>query len=97
MARSLKEINMNVSVQFQMEWDRSKETILEFKEKYSAFKEHVTGMQIKGLMPRGEVAWKITSKKPAAPSPGEGNTSDRIPVYVIPDRVPVHVGGRMLM
>jgi len=55
---------MRVWLTMKVEWDKGMETLPEFRGRYDAFKLHVEHMQVKGLLPRGDVNWLITAVKP---------------------------------
>jgi hypothetical protein len=51
---------MKPVITIKLEFDRSSETLVEFKAKRDLFKEHINRMQAKGLLPAEPIKWVYT-------------------------------------
>lgn len=85
---------MRATLTIKLEWDKPKETLVQFRDRQDAFKGHVMRMQANGSLPRGEITWIITTVKPAlqlpVKLPHEGTQYRGGPSCV-------HMSGRQLM
>lgn len=54
---------MKFTITFKVDWEKGTESLVEFRKKLDAMKAHASSMQIKGLLPRGEIYWVIGRAK----------------------------------
>lgn len=88
---------MKITQTFKLEYDKDKESLVKFREKYMRFRAYIEGLQIKGVLPVDEINWMIARKQPAIivtdgegqqylPLPNEGGRLVIMPIHKAGDR-----------
>ena len=54
---------MNISIEMKLEWDKDKESLTEFRKKWTAFQKHIEHQQILGILPRTDIKWRCSIKR----------------------------------
>lgn len=89
---------MNITTVFRLEWDKDHETLREFKKKYDSLRKHVEIMQLKGLMPQGDVRWICVRSPVGIDAEQKGGPGQVIPFLTgitgpVPDMSMLMTGG----
>ena len=54
---------MKYTMTIKVEFNKANEDLKDFKTRYLKFREHIESLQMKGILPRGEVNWLIKTVK----------------------------------
>ncbi len=81
---------MNMKMTIKVEFNKANEDLKGFKERYLKFRGHIESLQMKGILPRGEINWLITTIKPLVvispandpPDGGQSQSEALLPVLL---------------
>jgi len=71
---------MNIVMTIRLEYDKNVETLSDYKRKRARLMQHIEIMQLKGLMPRGNVKWIAGIAPEATPLPPSSKALVRMPL-----------------